>query len=445
MNKIIKFLKNCPVFIGSILLIILVLVILIYRKNQENEIFDPQFISEDLQRENTLDGFADPKELIKYLSAAVEEQDEDKFLRGCAIDELSLQMDVTKLINYEGTFSIHTPMPAKAYRTYFPITSCEITDYYNNIYEIVKNQLDGSIVEIDYVRPADQLKDDYKITMQEQAEIIGAYAICEVYGLYRKDGYNYLMGFTLGQYYGYWKMLSATSELAGMEEEGNIESDETRIEQLKGSENEGNKLSKYLQSFVDEDAKIEKEKYTEEALLPANYFWVAPHYGKTAQEAVEKFILYIQKDDISSAMSFGSRLDEFLNQENTDNSEILKEQGIFAGQIKNLYLGLLGVKADEDNISLEELGMTADKLVSKLTPQDIHYMELVGTKEVESKDDQAEILAVLKYSAKYYLAGFTLKHTENGWYIDSLSSESENIMNGEIKKITQDRSDTLLS
>ena len=144
-------------------------------------------------------------------------------------------------------------------------------------------------------------------------------------------------------------------------------------------------------------------------------------------------------------MSFGSRLDEFLNQENTDNSKILKEQGIFAGQIKNLYLGLLGVKADEDNISLEELGMTADKLVSKLTPQDIHYMELVGTKEVESKDDQAEILAVLKYSAKYYLAGFTLKHTENGWYIDSLSSESENIMNGEIKKITQDRSDTLLS
>ena len=211
------------------------------------------------------------------------------------------------------------------------------------------------------------------------------------------------------------------------------------------SENEGNKLSKYLQSFVDEDAKIEKEKYTEEALLPANYFWVAPHYGKTAQETVEKFILYIQKDDISSAMSFGSRLDEFLDQENTDNSEILKEQGVFAGQIKNLYLGLLGVKAEEKNISLEELGMTADKLVSELTPQDIHYMELVGTKEVERKDDQIEILAVLRYQTKYYLAGFTLKHTEKGWYIDSLSSESENIMNGKIKKITQDRSDALLS
>ena len=445
MNKIIKCLKNCPVFIGSILLVILILAILIYRKNQENERFDPQFISEDLQRENTLDGFADPRELIKYLSAAVEEKDEDKFLRGCAIDELSLQMDVTKLINYEGTFSIHIPMPAKAYRTYFPITSCEITNYYNHIYEIIKNQLDGSIVEVDYIRPVDQLKGDYKITMQEQAEIIGADAICEVYGLYRKDGHNYLIGFTLGQYYGYWKMLSATSELAGIGEEGNTESDETRIEQLKGSENEGNKLTKYLQGFADEDAKIQEEIYTEGGLLPANYFWVAPNYGQTAQETVEKFILYIQKDDISSAMSFGSRLDEFLNQENTDNSKILKEQGIFAGQIKNLYLGLLGVKADEDNISLEELGMTADKLVSKLTPQDIHYMELVGTKEVESKDDQAEILAVLKYSAKYYLAGFTLKHTENGWYIDSLSSESENIMNGEIKKITQDRSDTLLS
>lgn len=444
MNKIIKFLKNCPVFIGSILLIILVLVILIYRKNQENGIFDPQFISEDLQRENTLDGFADPGELIKYLSAAVEEKDEDKFLRGCAIDELSLQMDVTKLIDYEGTFSIHTPMPAKAYRTYFPITSCEITDYYNNIYETIKNQLDGSIVEVNYVRPADQLKDDYKITMQEQAEIIGADAICEVYGLYRKDSHNYLMGFTLGQYYGYWKLLSATSELAGIEE-GNIESDETRIEQLKGSENEGNQLSKYLQSFVDEDTEIQEEKYTEGALLPANYFWVAPKYEQKAQETIEKFILYIQKADISSAMSFGSRLDEFLNQENSDNSEVLKEQGIFAGQIKNLYLGLLEIKAGEGNISLEELGMTADKLVSELTPQDIHYMELVGTKEVESKDDQAEILAVLKYSGKYYLAGFTLRHSEKGWYIESLSSEAENILNGESKKITQERSDELLS
>ena len=144
-------------------------------------------------------------------------------------------------------------------------------------------------------------------------------------------------------------------------------------------------------------------------------------------------------------MSFGSRLDEFLNQENTDNSEILKEQGIFAGQIKNLYLGLLGVNADEDDVSLEELGMTADKLVSELTPQDIHYMELVGTKEVESKDNQTEILAVLRYQTKYYLAGFTLKHTEKGWYIDSLSSESENILNGKIKKITQERSDAMLS
>ena len=89
--------------------------------------------------------------------------------------------------------------------------------------------------------------------------------------------------------------------------------------------------------------------------------------------------------------------------------------------------------------------MTADKLVSELTPQDIHYMELVGTKEVERKDDQIEILAVLRYQTKYYLAGFTLKHTEKGWYIESLSSEAENILNGEIKKITQERSDELLS
>ena len=123
----------------------------------------------------------------------------------------------------------------------------------------------------------------------------------------------------------------------------------------------------------------------------------------------------------------------------------LKNRGFFAGQIKNLYLGLLGVNADEDDVSLEELGMTADKLVSELTPQDIHYMELVGTKEVESKDDQIEILAVLRYQTKYYLAGFTLKHTEKGWYIDSLSSESENILNGKIKKITQERSDAMLS
>lgn len=444
MNKIKLFLKNCPVLAGAILLILLVLIILVYRKKQENETFDPQFLSEDLQREDTLEGFSDPGELIKYLSAAAREKDEDKFLRGCAIDELSLQMDVTKLINREGTFSVSTPVPAKAYRTYFPIASSEITEYYNHTYEIMKDQLSGSLVEADYVRPGDQLKDDYKIAMQEQAEIIGADAICEVYGSYEKDGHNYLMGFTLGQYFGYWKMLSATSELAGIEE-GSIESDETKMVQLKGSENDGKKLTEYLQSFVDEDAEIEKEKYTEEALLPANYFWAAPHYGKTTQETIEKFILYIQKDDISSAMSFGSRLDEFLSQENPDNSEILKAQGLFAGQIKNLYLGLLGIKADEDNTSLEELGMTADKLVSELTPQDIHYMELVGTKEVESNDNQAEILAVLKYRAKYYLAGFTLKPTEKGWYIDSLSSESENIMNGKIKKITQERSDAVLS
>lgn len=66
-------------------------------------------------------------------------------------------------------------------------------------------------------------------------------------------------------------------------------------------------------------------------------------------------------------------------------------------------------------------------------------------KEVESKDNQTEILAVLRYQTKYYLAGFTLKHTEKGWYIDSLSSESENILNGKIKKITQERSDAMLS
>ena len=183
---------------------------------------------------------------------------------------------------------------------------------------------------------------------------------------------------------------------------------------------------------ISEDGTLNNED-VDDSLLPANYFLISPQYGKSPEEIVERFTFFVQKGDFISAMSYGSKLDDALEQEKSL-SEIIEIQTDFFIQIKRGCYGLLGLPGDS---TLEELGdMTSEQLVDQCNPQNIFYMDLTGIKKLKEEKDYCELLAVYRYQGNHYLLGFTFSKEEQGWRIENLSAEDGGLLYGNVRSVT---------
>ena len=121
---------------GFLLIMLLLIIIFIYSGYEKYTASNLEYVSEDLARNSTIDGFASPQEVVEYLSCAIQEGDEDKFLRGCAIDEITHNLNIAWLINYKGKFTIaDIPASASTYQLYSSITACEISNFFSQTYE----------------------------------------------------------------------------------------------------------------------------------------------------------------------------------------------------------------------------------------------------------------------------------------------------------------------
>lgn len=431
---------------GFLLIILLLIILFIYSGYEKYTVSNLEYVSEELARNSTIDGFVSPQETVKYLSYAVQEGDEDKFLRGCAIEEITYNLNTAGLINYKGKFTMDDiPAPGSTYQLYSPITSCEISNFFSQTYESIlfslsnkRNQVGRlTLIEINYIYPEKQLEESFRTEIQTISGIYGAESLCEMYAIYQLENEKYIAPFTLIKYNGYWKLFSMESELSELGKEKTIEYFDGS-QSYKGDERSIEELNGYLS--ISEDESLNSEE-ADVSLLPANYFLVSSKYGKTPEEIVENFTLYIQKGDIISAMSYGSKLDEALK-EKKDLSEIIEQQTDFFMQIKRFYYGLLGLPEDS---TIEELGdMTPENVVDQCNPQNIFYMDLTDIKKLKEEEDYCELLAVYRYQGKHYLLGFTFIRTEDGWRIEALSAEGKGLLYGNVRNVTMTERNILL-
>lgn len=143
MRKIWKKLKNYPELLGIGAVCILVGIIFLYKLEARGKYVDPGIVTEDMARENTVDGFTEPEDTVKYMISALQKKDLDMGLRGFPIDEKILGINVGKELDSLGEFSTNITYMPSEWREFVPVSSSEITKDYTEIFRSLEDQFAG--------------------------------------------------------------------------------------------------------------------------------------------------------------------------------------------------------------------------------------------------------------------------------------------------------------
>lgn len=421
------------IWTGIVLLCIMLAAILGYmcwiNKSYENT----TVTTEELNRGATADALDTPYEAAMYALEAIADSDLDMFLRGCPIDEVCLNFDAEQFIEIQNTFSVDSMMaPSAVYSTYFPISSAELTGNMTDAFEeFVKAYTDlgcPEVKEIAYIMPEEQMSNEYQAKSSELFEASGAENGCEVMALLEKNGVQYICGFTLVNYDNYWKVLQLKASLLDVSEDSMIMMcDDALIAELLEKDKQ-TEFSKYLENqcdiesksidFNDKNTELITQLSEETVLLPPNYFITGENYGKSPEEVLEKFVLAVEKKDLTLALSYGAGA---LSEEKTLHTDPnkLKKQSDFAEQIKCLMYSILWDEVPVEEKTLSTLGMTGRQIINKLNPEDSFYIDM--NRIVETEDDTVFVV-YFSYLQQDYKSEVQLSESENGWQIVGFSA-----------------------
>lgn len=430
-RRIKNILKTYPVITGIAGIVLLMAFIVLFWYRSRLQEISPTVITEELSREQNAEKLEKPEEAVVYILEALKNKDIDQAMRVFPIDEICLNIKVSKIINKNNEFSVDTAIaPSGEEVTYFPLSSAELTGKYAARYEELSEELeeikDFQIEEVEFVEPKKQLEADYQLSMMEECEIFGANAFCEMRAYLTEGKKQYKVSFTLISYDDYWKIFQLGSKLDGSME---------KIYTTEGADDSRNisdaskKLEKELTARINKESdktnqKISKKKLQEQTnllnegkcLLPANYFVVNAIYGENPEQLMKMFVKYTQKKDLTAVLAMGSSSNEQKSLQNTS-IQSLEQQGEFAERLKYFYLSLFMDDVDKQQ-SLQELGMNGTEIVEKLGCQYLFYLEL---KEMFPREEN-EYDVYFKYEGEYLKYQFTFAESEEGWQIQDIKN-----------------------
>lgn len=418
-SKMKKLLKKYPIIIGLAGITILIAYVVSYwYLARRNEII-PTVITRNLEREQNIEGLHKPESAVQYLVQALNNNDIDQAMRIFPIDEICLQSQSADIISKKNEFYVDTILaPAREYRDYFALSSSELTGKYAELYKNLQKEIAKfNLVEIkiiDYIHPELQLQSQYQLEMLQKCEMYGANALCEMGAVLQLDGNDYILKVTLVNYYGYWKVMWTDLEFIEREESSEMKSEQSKeLEDSLNDKIEDEQSTKEVKKQNDKQA-VEMIKQGN-ALLPPNYFVANAVYETTPQKVLKKFVRYIQKKDLLTALTLGNPEGSLKNLEETS-VELLIDQGKFAKKVKYFYYSFL-MEYDVNNAQiLSELGINGSQVIDKLNPGNFFYLEL---KEIIPVSDN-EYDVFFKYEGEYFRFRFVFADLEQGWQISDI-------------------------
>lgn len=437
MRKIWKKLRNYPELLGFGAICILVLIIFLYKLEARRNYVDPGIITEDMARTNTVDGFTEPEDTVRYMISALQKKDLDMGLRGFPIDEKILGINVGEELDSLGEFSTNITYMPSQWREFVPVSSSEITKDYTEIFSSLEAQFAGKDVTVEYVRalmPQKQMETQYHRNSQQICEIWGANSRIEVLAKLKIDGKDYALPVTLFRYGLFWKIDNFESSLLEKNKSSVFSCDNQEYDELT-DENGEKELKEFLEDKEEQQEDIEKEEniIPEEAMLPGNYVVYNTVFTENPEDAIDNFAMCIQKNDLSSMMVYMDLYGE-KDPSNQDLADILNRQGEVAEQIQTFYYYLMGNDfATTEKVSLDELGMTGEEICNSLTLGESVYLDLNNILKIKGN----EYAAFYYFNGKHYMSGFTMKEYDQGWKIEELSCKSMGLDKGQVKELTE--------
>lgn len=381
---------------GIGLIIIGLLVLLGYQKYIDENAVIPQSEYQIEANEFTIDGYEEEADLIAYMLYQIQNKNLDYALRGCPIQDLAQYFSLTYYLEYTEQYPDLNLIPPADYGSsaYEAISISRLSqDYASKLTGMFRTlESYGELKLLDVIEDVPENPDGKYYERQDQiCEILGARSVREMLVTVQTDQGPITMRWTLARYKRFWKLLLFNPLEEYQSEEANL-----------------------TENSLETDGQLDISM-NESDVLPCNYYFVNDCSEEEPEKLVNRFLLYLQKQDVWSAMTYY----ELYEQVPSADISYFQRQNQAAVEIQNLFYRFFLPRDDMRDWYLRDMKTRAVQLVGELSSAQVIYAEFAKFEILENNGNQIKCHILYGYNNRYEWINFHLVY-HNGWKIESI-------------------------
>ena len=384
--------------LGSILIVGLTAGLLMYQKDQnEHQIIAQTETVEQQNQQENISGYEDEENLVKYMLYQFQQENLDLALRGCSIRRLAEGFDLQTYIEFTEIFDSLIVIPAANWDStaYVGISEMRLAGYYADWIQKCEAYL-GKDHKIEYFSMEEEVPENpdgkYYEDRRTICTILGARSVEEVVIYARIDGQAAELHWTLARFGKNWSVLLFTPLDGYGQEEPEIKS--------------GKMIPEW-----------ESEPFITKDILPVNYGVANVNGEATPTTTIQKFFMYLMRQDVWSAASYVKLYD---GQTPHTTEELIKVQSDFAALEQKFYYGLFFPNKEKNDWYYRDLKTRAKDIVEDSRSDQIIMLNVGDAQLISEPSDSSEVYQlVYGYGKGWYRWSITLVN-ENGWRITNI-------------------------
>lgn len=378
--------------------VILVLIgsLFLYQRHVDAKNVIPQSEWQAEADEFSVEGYEEEEDLIAYMLWQIQEKNLDYALRGCAVQDLAKYFSMTYYIQYTEQYPDLNLIPPADYGSsaYEAISVSRLSRDYavklENAFQTLSKY--GNLELVDAVEDVPENPDGKYYERQDKiCEILGSRSIREMLITVRTDQGTIEMRWTLARYKRFWKLLLFNPLEQYQSMDMNISSSNQEV----------------IGSL---DINMDKSD-----VLICNYYFVNDCSEKKPEELVNIFLLYLQKQDVWSAMTYYKLYDH----KPSVDMEYFERQNHAAVEIQNLFYRMFMPDENMKEWYLRDMDDRAVQLVGELSTAQMVYSNFSNYEILESSEHKMKCCIMYGYDNRYDWVTFNLIY-DNGWKIESI-------------------------
>lgn len=389
--------KRWMLGLGTSLIVLLLLVMGIYVRQEEKRTIQPVAYPEKVQTDVTLEGYEESDDLLKYMIYQLGERNLDGALRGCAFQNIAecfcLDYYTEYLDRFENT-NLIPPSDADS-PAYLPISNARLAvEYAGALEQMMVDLQEGELKLLALEEDVPENPDGkYYELRTKVCEILGARSLDEKIVYLQVGDQTKELRCTLVRYRKYWKVLF----FHPLEDTG------VDVIDLQDSTFSG----------TDE---INLEAY-ENDILPCNYYLLNNNSEEDPRTLIKRFFLYLQREDARAAMSYmdiyGTEKEAVLS------VDWLERQAQAAHKIQEFYYRTLLYDTDYVKWISKDISERGSDFTKALSTTNMLFTQMTRLDEIQNDGQTAEydfywIYESVSLGAKVHL------ENRDGWKITEI-------------------------
>lgn len=396
-------------FIGCLLIAALTGGLVIYQKKVDSQRVEPYHVMEDMARAETIDGYEEPEDLVKYMICQIQNEDLDLALRGCAIENLSEYFVLESYLELTDEFRGLEDLPPSETESeaYIGISNARLAGHYTDVIgtcmELFGSGHTVEVLDVEEYVPENPDGMYYQLR-QKVCEALGCRSISEMRILLRVDGEVREMYWTLVRYRSKWNVLA--------------------FHELEAEDRTDVVFRPVSAELVDIGETID---FGTADVLPLNYRLTNQNKEETPESLLENLIAYLRREDVWSAMSYFCMYD--VDQDLFITSDLLKQQEELARQMQVFYYQLFIQDRNSFEWYQRETSDRGDDLAKALRSEQVVSLSISWIQQTsEIVNGHVQYQMGYSYNGHSYTLNFVLKD-EDGWMIESMDWLEEKWLN----------------